>query len=595
MKSKQSARSVALLMCFGAAVPSALAQWKTQPITIKPGWTAIYLHVDASYQALDQLVGADAGNPIVEIWRWQAPASVRQFVTTPLSPLSSGSDWAVWTRSGTGVPTTLGALTPNAAYLVHSSATTNYTWQIKGRPAVPSYAWTTTGLNFIGYPTMPTNPPPFDNFLSLAPVLNGAEIYQYPGGDLGSYNPSLVFAMHATKVTRGQAFWIRAGTAFTDYFGPFSVSISSVDGISFSDTGSQYSFHLRNTSATNVTVTLRLVPSETPPAGQAAIVATPSILVRGGLNSSNLTYSYANLAVSNQSWTLPAAGSPGSDITVVIGVNRAALLSGPAGYYTGILEFTDSRGYTQINVPVSAQSSSTAGLWVGNALVTQVANYLKTYQRDVNNNPVMSTNGNYLVTDVNTNLGPVIKPYPLRLIVHNDGTNAALLQRVYYGVNTLSNTVVATSESALDPAQLANARRISTIALPWNQTNAPWYFTGTLAPGASLSTTVALPYDDQASNPFLHTYHPDHDNLDATFQNELPRGAESYDITRQITLNVTPTGDDFDNLTHDGQSFSGDYLETITLAGAGSATRSFNVKGSFAITRISPIPTLTQP
>jgi hypothetical protein len=127
-----------------------------------------------------------------------------------------------------------------------------------------------------------------------------------------------------------------------------------------------------------------------------------------------------------------------------------------------------------------------------------------------------------------------------------------------------------------------------------NKTNAPWYFSGTLAPGASLSTTVALPYDGQTSHPFLHTYHPDHDNLDATFKHQLPRGAESYDITRRITLIVTPTGNDFDSLTRDGQTFSGDYLETITLAGAGSATRSFNVAGNFAINRISPIPTLTQ-
>jgi hypothetical protein len=109
-----------------------------------------------------------------------------------------------------------------------------------------------------------------------------------------------------------------------------------------------------------------------------------------------------------------------------------------------------------------------------------------------------------------------------------------------------------------------------------------------------LTTTVGTAYDDQSSNPFLHTYHPDHDNLDATFQNELAQGYESYGITRQITLNVSPPGNDFNSLTSGAQSLGGYYLETITLSGLGGATRNFYVSGAFALTRISTIPTLNQ-
>jgi hypothetical protein len=50
-------------------------------------------------------------------------------------------------------------------------------------------------------------------------------------------------------------------------------------------------------------------------------------------------------------------------------------------------------------------------------------------------------------------------------------------------------------------------------------------------------------FNDHASNPFLRTYHPDHDNLDATFKQELPQGSESYtDLTRETALSVTATG-----------------------------------------------------
>ncbi len=107
-------------------------------------------------------------------------------------------------------------------------------------------------------------------------------------------------------------------------------------------------------------------------------------------------------------------------------------------------------------------------------------------------------------------------------------------------------------------------------------------------------TTVNTPYDDHSSNPFLHTYHPDHDNLDVTFKNQLPVGSESYGISRQITLAITPPGADFTSLTAAGQTFSGAYTEAITMTGLGGATRTYNVGGSFVLTRINATAKLTQ-
>ena len=52
-----------------------------------------------------------------------------------------------------------------------------------------------------------------------------------------------------------------------------------------------------------------------------------------------------------------------------------------------------------------------------------------------------------------------------------------------------------------------------------------------------MATTVTLSYNDQASNPFLHTYHPDHDNLDATFSTpELFRETLKEEVRRVKTL-----------------------------------------------------------
>ncbi len=574
---------------------SSQAQWQTQSILIKPGWTAVFLHVDASYQTVDQLVGADLSNPIVELWLWRPAPSTLQFVTSPQSPTIGSSQWLNWARIGLGITSTFNTLVPNAAYLVHSVAATNYTWRVKGLTLAPSYSWTSSGLNLIDFPTVPASPPFFDSFLALAPaLLSGAEIYQYPGGNLGTTNPARLFAYHTTPVLRGQAFWVRAGSQYNNYFGPFQVVFAGSSGVNFGDTAGQFSLRLKNVTGSNVVVSVRLLPSETPPAGQAPVVAVPPLLMRGVLNTSNLTYSFSPLPQGGSlTWTLPPQGQPGSDIGVVLGLNRYAVTNPPGSLLAGILQFTDGFAFTELDVPVSAQAASSAGLWVGNASVNQVANYLKIYQTDINNQPVISSNGNYVITSINTNLGSVAQPFPLRLIVHNDGTNVRLLQRVFYGVGVGSNVVIATTESALDPAQLGTARRISATHLPWSAANSPWLLSGQLAQGSTLTTSAVVAYDDQSSNPFLHTYHPDHDNLDATFRTELPQGAESYQISRQISLSISAPGNDFESLTGTSQTLSGTYSEAITLAGLAGATRTFNVSGVFALNRISTISTLT--
>jgi len=600
---------VAFAMVFGCC-QCGYGQWTSQQWLVRPGWTAIYLNIDASYQVLDQLVGSDTNNPIVEIWYWQTPATPAQILPFQSTPAPS-ADWVSWVRAGyTNSPAgALQKLIPNAAFLVHSIATTNYLWAVKGIPVPPSYSWTSSGLNFIGFSTLGVPAPTFSAFLAHAPGLaaalqspsNGQRapgIYRYLGGALGSNNPALLPSLFwsSTTVALGQAFWVDAGSGYNNnYFGPFQVTgLSSGSGLDFGDSASQATFTLRNVTSSNLTVTVQTVGSASAPAGQTPVFGPPPLLLRGGLIASNLTYPAFALNGNPTNWTLAPQGQPGSQITVVIGVNRSVMTAPAGSLYANFLRFTDSLNLSQVQVPVTAQSSSAAGLWVGKAAVTQVANYLKSYQVDLNQNPVIDTDGSYIVTGINTNLGPVPQSYPLRLILHNDGTNVALLQHVFYGLNLASNMVVALHESALDPMHLDTARRISAANFPWTSTNQPWSCSGRLAAGSNLTVTVSLPYDDQASNPFLHTYHPDHDNLDATFQNKLPRGSESYDISRQITLSISPPGSDFASLTAAGQTLYGTYIETITVNGLGSASRTFNVTGSFALNRISPVASLTR-
>ena len=122
---------------------SAQAQWLSQSFTLKPGWNAIYLHVDASHLSLDQLI-PDANSPVAEVWLWRPKLSTAQFIADPNSPTGTDSRWAVWT-SARGDTDTLLRLVGNGAYLVRNRTASDFTLTILGKPVPPAYRWTTDG------------------------------------------------------------------------------------------------------------------------------------------------------------------------------------------------------------------------------------------------------------------------------------------------------------------------------------------------------------------------------------------------------------------------------------------------------------------
>lgn len=590
---------VLLLACF--APTTGRAQWQTQSVTLKPGWNAVFLHVDATHVVLDNLI-TNVANPIAEVWLWQPPVSTLQFTDSPAAPSAANSQWAVWDRS-VAVSDTLVKLIGNAAYLVRNTNTVDFVWSITGKPVPPRYQWTTTGLNFVGFPTPTNSAPDFDTFLGPVPEFQRtAEIYRYPGGELGATNPARVFAplFRNTYVKRGEAFWIRrTEVGYNRYYGPVEVELQSGSGVHLGEQIGTYRVRLKNHTATSRTMTLNLLASDAPPIGQTSIVAAPPLLVRGALNATNFTYAHTGLT-NQHSFTLAAQGQPGSELDVVVGLNRSAMTAAAGALYAGVLRWADTGGLSQIDVPVSATVVGAEGLWVGNASVTQVGHYLKTYQRDANGQPVLAPitalGAAYVATATNTALGSVARPFPLRLILHNAAatTNVNLLQRVYYGQRFGTNLVVATREALLDTATLGNARRISASHLPFSHTNAFWPRTsGELRLGTNLVFTVPLDYNDQAANPFLHTFHPDHDNLKTDFRTVEPQGNESYRVDRQITLAFSTPATDFTSLTGSSQTLGGTYSELVTVSGLTGHTRQFSLSGPFTLNRLSTIATLT--
>ena len=125
-----------LAVAFGLPLLKADAQWLTQSIELKPGWNAVYLHVDPSYAEIGDLQGLS--DDIEEIWLWQPKLSTGQFIQDTEKPTDKKSRWKSWLKK-LGPSSKLQNMIGNAGYLVRYgnpdekgnwSPDSNYTWKI---------------------------------------------------------------------------------------------------------------------------------------------------------------------------------------------------------------------------------------------------------------------------------------------------------------------------------------------------------------------------------------------------------------------------------------------------------------------------------
>jgi len=183
------------------------------------------------------------------------------------------------------------------------------------------------------------------------------------------------------------------------------------------------------------------------------------------------------------------------------------------------------------------------------------------------------------------------QPFPLRVLLHvEDGGTARLLSQVFVGqLAAAPNDVgICTREALLKQDAKAGARRMVAAHLPLDQVIASG--TGGVALPGELVRTITIPFNDP-TNPFVHQYHPDHDNKDAR-GNGLGAGVESYDITRTCTFTFTAAPPPGSPVTSGWGSnvIGGTYRETIS----GIHREAIQVAGTFELRRASEVGTLTQ-
>ena len=237
--------------------------------------------------------------------------------------------------------------------------------------------------------------------------------------------------------------------------------------------------------------------------------------------------------------------------------------------FQSLLRVTDSLSLTQVDLPVHAVSTSLAGVWLGLATITQVSQI-------VGQNATDATTGN--------------STFPIRLLVHmNEAGATTLLQQVYIGNvppvagSTPPGSAIALNNTAFKAAgNISNVIRLSSATFPLDLTLGG---TGQLGSG-DLIFNFTLGYND-ATNPFVHTYHPDHDNLDARF-NPILQPVESYNVTRAIKLHFTPSLNGVSDPSFGSTILGGTYTETIS----GLRSQDINVSGIFVLHRVSDAASL---
>lgn len=526
-----------MALALAGWIPPAAAQWIQQELTLNPGWNAVFLDTRPIPERCDEQF---AGRPIESVWKWNQVLRTTQFETDPSVPLVGDPRWLVWLPRDNehGFLNTLFRLEAGGVYLVKvATNAAPFTWTFKGRAVQVPLAWFPYQLNLIGLPVNPANPPSLAGFFK-----HTAEVDAAPGGAGEIYdvradgNGTRIRQTERIKITPGRAYWIKAGNP-GDYAGPLAVTRGLE--LAFGRALAEQSLVILNRSVSD-TLTVRVRPraSVPPPAGEPELAGEVPLSWRHGDAPANDAYNWSNLTAAGVSRTLP----PGAEWPLKVAVRRGDMtpytVSGTNGAaYQGILEISDSAQQYLVRIPVTAEKADAGvllaktyetsttqehpcqGLWVGDATLNQV-------------NAPYFTSSNTVATPA---------PYTLRVILHVDGSGqahllqSAVLARAPVGATTNYAYQLFATAAGL-PSEASDIYRVSSAAFPVMSPVA----VGSVASMTSgtLTGRVIIACND-ALNPFLHRYHPMHDNKDGNWA-AYTNAVETPDITRFISIQLTP-------------------------------------------------------
>lgn len=572
------------------------AQTIDQSFELQPGWNAVWLEVDPTNRSPSAVF---AGLPLESAWTHQARQSSVEFIENPNETIWNRSSWRVFvpTNRVESFQNNLFAIHSHRPYLLHVTNTAPITWTVSGTPSARPLEWVPNAYNLVGFPVDSGLSPSFADFFRPSPAhfdsATGEMRRAYRLGADGQWTP---VGAHE-PVFRGVAYWVfsEGPSSFT---APLEIELSQDDGLNFAGSLTELPIRLRNLAGT----TRQVLVTHLGPASRLAYYRF----------STNSAETWPSLPA-NHLLTLPARER--ADLRLAI--RRQTFTSTT---HASILEIADDIG-TLYRLPVTATSEGSlgtvggippeeeaklhAGLWVGTVTLNAVA--------EVNSGQLITNP----VTRAVTRTGASTVPTPtrseanLRILLHVDSEGVTRLLREVIQMwqdGTYTNDASGFRRTA-EPGRhvlltddrligqfggvalrdgVPVGRRISTVSYDFDSgTNTFLELSGLFAISSSVSGTLVVP-ETAPTNPFRHKYHPDHDNLDATFRNFVP---EAYRVTRQIELTFTqfdPTGVATPDYGYN--TLAGLYREQVS----GLHKDDLHVSGVFRLSRVALTSELNQ-
>lgn len=551
-------RLIAVFCALAAFAGAAQAQWYTKTYELKKGWNAVWLSGDASYGTMEEIFPASSG--VLEVWRWNPNPDKVQFTQSPSTATVQSDEWTIWKRGGS--ETLLKKMVGNSAYLINCETVNSLA--IKQKSIPPEATWLRSGANFIGFPVKKGNTT-FSSYFSrmltgdlVQPLglLPTAKVFSYVGGDLGSSNPARLPL--TDSIEPNKPYWFDSQTV-NDFYGPLAFETPFNNGIAFGRTIDSVSLGVTNRTNSAQTLTFTLEDSEQAPISQTPIV-TPAPLLRTDSSGAS---------VSASSFSQVVSGS--GRATVQFGINRTGMVDGKV--YASTLVITDAAGFMEVRIPVTAQAATPGGLWQCEVAVSSVSSTTAAAARST------------------TKSHAAAQPFPLSFLLHVDSAGKArFLRQAFVGRLAASGNPVGITviERLIQSAAASDAKPLRFFAPIMPRRSPVVEAAGSAIAGSQVNWALVHAYNDPA-NPFVHAFHPDHDNMDAKFSTPFAAGVESYTVTRNCTLDFTSTPPDGSSIPGWGTTvLGGIYTEVMS----GINKTPITLGGMFMMRRISEISTI---
>ncbi len=572
-------RIAALLLTI--AVTPAWGQYMTQTLTLEPGWNAVYLAVQPVQNRCDE-VFADV--PVSSVWSWVRRFEPTQFVRNPSELVPRMPDWLVYFPAGhpQAFLTDLYALHGGRSYLIDYAGEAPTTLTLVGKAVVRPIQWVPNSFNLVGFNLAAGANPSFQAFFEGDPALAGGKVFKTSpaGRSVAVTNPA------GETLRQGEAYWVYCKGEST-FGGPLTLGLDDRKGLNFGERLDERQLRFYNRSNREKTVTVRLAASERP-ADKALAASLPEF---GGA----VALSFKRLVA----WQ-PLEGpltftlAPGAKRGLQLSVRRGDMPppATPGAVYESLLRVEDSDGGLYY-VPVTATRAATpAGLWVGTVTINAVSEA---------SNPEDSVTPR-----------PTGSEFRFRLILHVDesGQNAHLLSEVtllqvqpvleedpdHPGtfIETQPGRYVLVTDDALIPEFSGAAARGDDIV--GRRISAPNFAFDLPLPQLPMSGSIESVLEgvatmgyDHPLNPFVHRFHPDHNNLDERYNTMLEEGKESFSFSRDIRLEFS--AEDPEQLGVPAWGYDligGTYRETIS----GVHQKDIHVQGRFRLNKVVDVPVL---